>query len=135
MSNKAQRLGIFLPGCGRKRSIHIAVLIHMGILQAEAFQFLHQLTGQVKLARCAGMCPRIRVGSGIYLYIMQQSFIRTHEIWFLLVQTGHTLPVSRFYGSIPQKAAISKAVHFSNAEECVKIGKIIKEICVLTHQK
>ena len=51
--------GGFLPGGGGQRGVDIAVFIDMGVRQAEIFQFLDQLAGQIELAGRAG------VGAGV----------------------------------------------------------------------
>ena len=84
VGNKAQRFGIFLPRGGGQCGIYIAVLVHMSIGQAQFFQFSHQLVCQIKLTGRAGMRSGIRVRSGIYSNIIEQTFVSTHEICFLL---------------------------------------------------
>ena len=69
VGDKAQGLGVFLPRGGGQCGVDIAVLVHMGIGQAQFFQLLDEDFGQIKLAQRAGVGATVGVGGRVDLYI------------------------------------------------------------------
>ena len=70
VGDKAEGLGALLPRGGGQRSIDIAVLINMGIRQAQCLQLVHQNFGKVKLAQRAGVGAAVGVRGRVDLYIV-----------------------------------------------------------------
>ena len=58
MGDEAQGLGALLSRSGGQRGVDIAVLVHMGIGQAQFLQLLNEDLRQVKLAQRAGVGQR-----------------------------------------------------------------------------
>ena len=79
MGDEAQGLGALLSRSGGQRGVDVAVLVHMGIGQAQVLQLLHQLVGQVKLTHRAGMGAALGVRGRPDLDILQKTFICAHD--------------------------------------------------------
>ena len=69
VGDKAQRCGALLPRGGGQRGVDIAVLVHMGIGQAQLLQLLNEDLRQVKLAQRAGVGAAVGVRGRVDLYI------------------------------------------------------------------
>ena len=59
------------------------MLVDMGVRQAEGFQFLDQLAGQVELAGRAGVGAGVGVRGGVDFDIVEQTFVGAHSVCFL----------------------------------------------------
>ena len=69
VGDKAQRRGALLPRGGGQRGVDIAVLVHVGIGQAQLLQLLNEDLRQVKLAQRAGVGAAVGVRGRVDLYI------------------------------------------------------------------
>ena len=93
--------------------IHIGVLVHGGIRQAQRVQVAHQPPGQVKLPRSRRVAFPVRCRLGGIAHIFQQAFIGTPlpkpPVVFRLIQPGTSAQAAEF--SLGKTVLIPKVYH------------------------
>ena len=79
VGDEAQGRLVFIAGGGGDGAVHIAVLIHSGVLDAQLLHLFHQQAGQVELALAGGVGARVGVRGGVHLGVPQKAFVSAHK--------------------------------------------------------